>query len=274
MTAKGRSRPEHAVQNPTTSLGRRRALADLGGGIQAWGYRGQCLTALRREHKPDLQARPAVPRDVEGAIGRRIAGSAYTWVTQSLAEMDTLMSRADFDALLKRQAAEKSQPDGFDPNKQLEQWQSYLSELYTDIGGYLGEYVTSGKASIVMEDITLNEDFSGPYTVQQMNLRIAGSMVIFEPIGTMLIGSKGRVDVQGPRGSARLSLINRKTTNVRQMIRVRVRIGNEPEPSPEPDQGPIEWVWKIIKATPDVDFIDLTEDSFFDLIIGVIDAEA
>lgn len=188
--------------------------------------------------------------------------------------MDALMSRADFDALLKRQAAEKSQPEGFDPNRQLEEWQSYLSKLYTDIGVYLREYVTTGKASISMEDITLNEDFSGPYTVQQMNLRIADAMVILEPIGTMLIGSKGRVDVQGPRGSARLSLMNRKTINVRQMIRVRVMIGNEPEPPQEPDQGPIDWVWKIMKSTPDVDFVELTEDSFFGMIIGVIDAEA
>lgn len=190
------------------------------------------------------------------------------------AGMDALMSRADFDAFVKRQAAEKTQPEGFDPQQQLQEWQDYLKQLYGDVALYLGEYINTGQATIKFEDITLNEDFSGPYTVPQMNLRIGDSMVIFEPVGTMLIGSKGRVDVLGPRGSARLSLINRKITNANQMVRVRVRLANEPDPPPEPGEEPIEWGWKVIKTSPQVAFINLTEDSFFDMIVGVVDAQA
>ena len=184
------------------------------------------------------------------------------------------MTRADFDDFLKRQAAEKTQPPGFDPQQQLTEWQSYLSRLYSDITKYLERYLGSGQALVKYEPVELNEDFSGPYTVSQMNLRIGGSTVRFKPIGTMLIGSKGRVDVQGPRGTARLSLINRETKSVRQAIKVRVRIVDETStmPEPEPKAGPIDWVWKIIRSSPDVDFIELNEDSFFDMIVGVVDA--
>lgn len=184
------------------------------------------------------------------------------------------MTRADFDDFLKRQAAEKTQPPGFDPQQQLTEWQSYLNQLYADINTYLEPYLGSGQALVEYEPVELNEDFSGPYTVRQMNLRIGGSTVLFKPVGTMLIGSKGRVDVQGPRGTARLSLMNRETKSARQMIKVRVRFVDKAStmPEPEPEAGPIDWVWKIIRTSPEVDFIELNEESFFDMIVAVVDA--
>ncbi len=184
------------------------------------------------------------------------------------------MSRADFDKFIERQQAEQKKAEAFDPKQHLQQWLDYLDALYKQINGYLEAYVTKGTAKIEYRDVQLNEDFIGQYTARQLLLNIGRSMVIFKPVGTMLIGSKGRVDVQGPRGNARLGLINKQATNARQLIRVTVSLPGDPAPSqPTPEEvAKIEWAWKIITPAPEMRFIDLTEDTFFDMILSVADA--
>jgi hypothetical protein len=41
-----------------------------------------------------------------------------------------------------------------------------------------------------------------------MILKIGRQEIVMTPIGTLLIGAKGRVDVVGPAGRARLVLVN------------------------------------------------------------------
>ena len=95
-----------------------------------------------------------------------------------------------------------------------------------------------------------------------MILKIGPARVTFKPIGTMLIGTKGRVDVEGPLGKERLSLINKRVTTARQLVPVR-------ETS---DSPPIEWVWKFITPPPEMKVIELTQEAFFDMILRVANA--
>jgi hypothetical protein len=181
------------------------------------------------------------------------------------------MSKADFDAFVKRQQVEDEKKDGFDPEKQLREWLDYLNALYDQIRGYLKAYVESGTAKITLRDIQLNEEFSGVYTASELILTIGRSTITFTPIGTMLIGSKGRVDVQGPLGKARLALINKEVTNARQLIQVTVRFVGGPSPPPPPKQSikHIEWTWKITTSPPKMDFKELTQETFFNMILAV-----
>lgn len=146
------------------------------------------------------------------------------------------MSKSDFDAFVKRQQSAQQEEATFDPKQQLEQWLDYLNVLYKQITAYLQAYVENGAAQIEYRDVTLNEEFIGTYTARTMFLKIGRSTVTFTPIGTMLIGTKGRVDVQGPIGSARLSLIDKQATNARQLIRVTVRRADDPLSAPPPPQ--------------------------------------
>lgn len=184
------------------------------------------------------------------------------------------MSKAEFDKFVRRQQVERSDAENFDPEQQLREWRAYLDVLYKQIETYMAPYVANGAASITLDDIELNEEFSGPYTVPQMLLNIGRSVVTFKPIGTMLIGSKGRVDVQGPRGSARLGLVNKNVTRAQELIRVTVSmhgVSKQP-PSSQRANEKIEWAWKIMTLPPDMRFIDLTRDAFFDMIMSVADA--
>lgn len=185
-----------------------------------------------------------------------------------------MMSRLDFDKFISGQKVQSEEGlEVFDSKQQLQEWREYLQQLYREIEKYMKSYINTGTAKLSYHDIELNEEFSGPYSVPEMSLVIGRSTITFKPVGTMLIGSKGRVDVQGPRGAIRLGLVNRAITHASQMISITVSVLGSPAP-PEPTQNnkPIEWVWKIITPAPQMKFIDLTEDNFFDMILNVTDA--
>jgi len=177
------------------------------------------------------------------------------------------MSKADFDAFVKRQQAEaQAQEAKFDAGQQLREWLEYLNNLHEKIRSFLKKYLESGGASISVRNIELNEDFIGAYVAPELILVIGRSTVTFTPVGTMLIGSKGRVDVRGPLGSARLVLINKKISNARQLVKVTVTLAGDPPAIKQPVE-PIEWEWKISNPLPNMTFSELTEEAFFDLVL-------
>lgn len=183
------------------------------------------------------------------------------------------MSKADFEKFVERQKQEEKELAAFDPEQEIKDWLEYLDNLYSDISMYMASYIEAESAVIDYRDIELNEEFSGPYKVRQMSLKIGNSTVAFKPLGTMLIGAKGRVDVQGPHGIARLVLIAKKVASASQLFRVTVSTLDAPK-APEPPQEDvkkIEWVWKIASPAPNMHFIELTQDTFFDMILSVAD---
>lgn len=184
------------------------------------------------------------------------------------------MSKSDFDEFVKRQQTKQQEEAIFNPKQQLDEWLGYLEALYTQITAYLRTYIDNGAAQIDYRDIQLNEEFIGTYIAREMLLKVGQSTVTFKPIGTLLIGTKGRVDVQGPIGSARLSLVNKQVTSARQLIRVTiVRPGNPPPTQPPPEAiKKIEWAWKIMTLPPEIEFIALTEENFLDMILAVANA--
>lgn len=183
------------------------------------------------------------------------------------------MSRIEFDEFIRRQqSASVVAEDAFDPQRQLDEWREHLGVLYGQIRKFMAKYLERRLADIQLKEITLNEEFSGPYTVSEMTLKFGKSTVVLTPVGTMLIGSKGRVDVRGPRGTARLGLVGKNVSSASQLVSIKVFVPGTHEAEPKRDKGEkIEWAWKIITPAPSMQFVELTEDSFFDMILSVAD---
>lgn len=185
------------------------------------------------------------------------------------------MSKAQFDEFVNRQQAEKTQVASIDWNRQRDEWLTYLDVLYNQIESFLKTYLSAGTVQCEYREIQLIEENIGSYTAKQMILKFGAQEVIFKPIGTLLIGAKGRVDVFGPAGQARLFLLNRKATNARSLVQVTVSVVGKgkrpPSPVKEPS-APIEWVWKIVASPPEMKFTDLTQDTFFEMILEVVNA--
>jgi hypothetical protein len=181
------------------------------------------------------------------------------------------ISSKEFDDFVKRQktlsAAE--QPDW---DKERDDWIAFLKSLYGQIQTFLEKYQGDG-VEIEYKDIELNEEYIGVYVVKKMIIHIGRQQVTLTPIGTLLIGSKGRVDVTGSAGKATLLLVDKDAVDARSMIRVEISVGSHKLPQPEVESKKnIEWVWKIASPPPVMKFIDLNAESFFQMIMEVSNA--
>jgi hypothetical protein len=175
---------------------------------------------------------------------------------------------SDFGAFVKRQQTESAEVEQVDWTKEREDWLGHLNELYRKIESFLAEYIQAGEVKLSYRDIELNEENIGSYTARQMVLKIGRQEITMTPVGTLLIGAKGRVEVVGPAGRTRLLLVDSKASGPR--IKVTVSIGAKPEP-PNVEAAPkeIKWAWKIATSPPTIQYIELTQESLFQALMEV-----
>ena len=183
------------------------------------------------------------------------------------------MAKNDFDDFVKRQqqlSAAKEYEIPFDPNKARTDWLLYLNALHADIYTYLKDYISDDSISVRIEDKELHEDSIGPYIAPRMIIRIGLQEIKLDPIGTMLINSKGRVDVIGRVGTSILTLMNKKITSAHPRVNVTVAVGRKtPRPLETPAPEEIEWIWKIMSRPPTLNFIELNQESFLEMLLEV-----
>jgi hypothetical protein len=178
-----------------------------------------------------------------------------------------------FKEFVNRQQQRASVDKAVDWDKERDDWLEYLDQLYHRVAGYLDEYIKSGAIKLRESDKDLNEENIGAYKAKRLTIVIGGQEIILDPIGTLLIGSKGRVDVEGSAGKSRLVLINKNITHPGQMIRVKVTTirpgGTPPPPEPPPTPKKVEWAWKIVSRPPAVQFIELNKETLFEMLMEV-----
>lgn len=73
-------------------------------------------------------------------------------------------------------------------------WLKQLSELYTQIQSWLEEYKREGYLEFSATTTLITEDQIGQYSAPILKISIGNRTLIFEPIGTLIIGAQGRVD--------------------------------------------------------------------------------
>lgn len=182
---------------------------------------------------------------------------------------------AEFDNFVRRQkelAAEAAAEIPFDPKKELDDWLGRLNSLYSQIQEFLKEYIDAGSITTEIGNIELNEEFSGPYDAPTMVIRVGLQEIKLIPIGTMLIGSKGRVDVVGRSGTSRLILVNKNVASANQLVSVTIVDPKNPPQAKRAAPQQIEWVWKIATRPPTMTFIELNKESFLEVLLEVSNA--
>jgi len=178
------------------------------------------------------------------------------------------MKNTVFDEFVKSQQADAH--SDVDWNAIRDEWLRRLDELYGQIRAFLNDYVKAGEIQLQLSPITLSEENIGSYTAPELTLKIGRKQVKFRPIGTLMIGTRGRVDVIGPGiTEARLVLINKKFTRASDMIRLSIDFAGKLPTPPRNDPSKIDQAWKIVTRLPERRFIELTQETLFKMIMEV-----
>jgi hypothetical protein len=165
------------------------------------------------------------------------------------------MATGSFDNFVQREidAARKPGGSSIDWAQEEAEWLRHLNDLYERITIFLKPYIDAGQISISTSPFEISEEHLGVYPVPQMSIAIGNKIVTLEPIGTVQVGSRGRVDLVCNLARAQLILV--ETGTVARLI------PSSGVGKPDPSQKSLfngRWVWKIVMR----DTVDLTRENF------------
>jgi len=177
------------------------------------------------------------------------------------------MSKKEFSDFINRQrppVAKDEKPVDWGAEK--EQWLKYLNELYQMVEAFLKEFIENGSIVFEYKRLVLSEENIGEYEVRVMVLTFGTNQIKLTPIGTLLIGTKGRVDMTGPKGTVRMILADKDSTG----IKIIVRMLDANAPAVQEEAKPINWEWKVVVTNaPGMSYQKLTQDTFFNALMEV-----
>ena len=177
------------------------------------------------------------------------------------------MTNKSFDDFIKK-LNDASQEVEIDWKTKLNEWKQYISNFYNKTEGFLKPYIESGKLRLTKRSIMLDEEYIGSYEVDALDILLGGIKIILTPIGTNLIGAKGRVDMVGPKGTVKFVLVPKDSSSPK--ITVKIRLQGEKMPPREKKQIITEWAWKISTPPPRISYIELEEESFQTALMEVV----
>lgn len=174
------------------------------------------------------------------------------------------MTNQSFKDFVTAKAAEASQP-AVDWGQVKEDWIIRLGDLVNNVTKWLEPY----KENIGLEPrvVQLTEEMIGSYQAPMLVITIGHNVVSLEPVGRFLIGVAGRVDIKGPKGIARLLVVPKDSSGPR----IQVKVAAQGQTTSTAGIPPVsEWVWKFASPPPAIRYTDLTEESFLDALMGVV----
>lgn len=177
------------------------------------------------------------------------------------------MSKKDFEDMLDKHDVVKKQSE-IDWSAQKDEWIDFIREFYSSIEEWVKPYVDQQKLTYNYREITLSEENIGTYNVDIMNINFAGQQVKIEPIGTLLIGTKGRIDMEGARGRVQFILADKDSKGMK--VNVSISVNGEPKKEPQKTKSP-NWTWKIVlRDSIRISYEDFTEENFFNGLMEII----
>ena len=135
-------------------------------------------------------------------------------------------------------------------------WLSKVNELYGHIGLWLGDLTQSGKVSLSTDEKrSVVEEHIGPYTVPVMKIGIGDETIRLDPVGTLIIGASGRVDIKGRAGNAMLVLsqVNKSKSSA----------------APGAKDASNELIWKYVEKSSPPAYFDLNKPLFERILMSV-----
>jgi hypothetical protein len=178
------------------------------------------------------------------------------------------ISRKDFESFLDKQDLKKQAENQDDWVRRKNNWLRRIEKFYNIIQGLLKEYLDHGKVNINFRPLTLNEEYIGSYETEKLYLMMGHQEIVFSPVGTRIFGCRGRIDMEGSAGKVRFLLVDKASEGV--SVKTRIYIDGEIPKENNTAKKEITWTWKIATPPPELMYVDLNEESFFDALMEVI----
>ena len=172
------------------------------------------------------------------------------------------MGQRDFEEYLKSHKGEATATLTVDWDNRRNEWLEKLESLYGTVERYLGAY--KPEVEISRRNVVLVEDYLGKYEAPSLMVNVLGQSITLEPIGTNVLGAEGRVDMTSSKGTVRLLLVDSR------LIRPGVKFSTSSADEPYDENAPVELEWKIATSPPNVHYIDLRPDTFFDSLMEIL----
>ena len=172
------------------------------------------------------------------------------------------MSNSSFNDFIKKQAEVAPEEAGLSMEEELALWRTNLQNLSTLVHEALKDAVQEGSARIDVVPINLHEEQLGSYEAKQLKIAIGRHVITLTPVGTFLIGARGRVDMKGPFGMVKFVIVPPASTGVRVLL--------NPNKKDKVFVPPENWVWKIATPPPRISYQDLDIESFRSALVEVM----
>lgn len=172
------------------------------------------------------------------------------------------MATGSFDDFVQREvdAARKASGSSTDWEREKAEWLRQLDDLHARIGTFLKPYIDAGQITVSTSPFEINEEHLGPYLAPQMSISIGSKTVTLEPIGTIQVGNRGRVDITSSLSRAQLILVENGAVS---QLLPSSGVG-KPQPSTK-SLTTGRWVWKIVVR----DTVDFTRENFQAVLVEI-----
>jgi hypothetical protein len=167
---------------------------------------------------------------------------------------------------LLNEAGEEQNQAAVDCSKK-EEWLKSVEEFYDTIKQFLKEAKESNKLHYNFEDKQIVENRIGAYTVKIMNIQFGDYYAQFEPIGTNIIAAYGRIDLKGANSDARFVLVDKEQTKP---ITKSFMTDHQSTTFALKGKQSAEKEWKLATPPPNIEYLDLTEELFFEVLLEVV----
>lgn len=176
------------------------------------------------------------------------------------------MTRQAFDEFIEKTSI-RNRNSTVNWDEQREEWLTHLRHFYNMVEEFTEDYVARQQLAITRSREDLNEENIGKYKVDILSISIGSTEVTLIPIGTLLIGSKGRVDMVGPKGKVKFVLVPKGSVGPRIIVRA-------VDPDSPFETGVAEsikeWEWRIMTSPPQISYLPLDADAFYSALLEVI----
>jgi hypothetical protein len=205
--------------------------------------------------------------DVDALVEFSMKKIGGIFKSKKIGKISKSESEKNFGKFLDKKEEEMKALPKSDWKAEKKEWLLFLDILYKSFEAYLKDYINRG-IKITYDEIELTEENFGTYKAKRMLINIAGEIVRLQPIGTNIIGAKGRVDMLGSGGSVMLVLVDSRIKGIRDNINVSELIGHKtPLKRTSEDKTPVTWEWRFVTAPPTRQYQPVNKQTIYSAIM-------